>query len=308
MHAKSFWERAKPIIDVLSGVSVIATMIFIAYQSYEMKEGAGDTHELAVAAGTQADAAGKQADAAGKQEADTHDLAVAAAKQSDNTAKLADAAAKQAGAAQDQVRKLQAGVEETGKLAAAAAGANIIAARAMEVQTRPWVGISEFKLTKQTVDANATNFGKTWELVASLANYGNSPARRILISMEAIQETTQYVDKVGEKTWKDVRSCVDMESDSLAPPKGLSTMIIFPQQSGIPADPQDVSIGNTINRVERTPEIVVCIVYLGTGNDIHHTKLLYKPIRSPESVPVPNFPSRRYFPVIRYEISDTEAD
>ena len=212
-------------------------------------------------------------------------------KQATNTQTLA-------GAANNQVTKLQAGVHQTARLATTAE-------TSLSIQTRPWVDISEFKLMSEKVDANATNFGKTWEFGVSLANYGNSPARRILVSMEAIQETTQYVDN-SEKSWKDIRNCVNMESESRAP-NGQSTTV-FPHQSDIPVPPQSVNISNTINRVDRTPEIVVCIVYLGIGTDIHHTKLLYKPITSSESVPVPNFPKRHYFPVIRYEISDTEAD
>ncbi len=56
------WERAKRWIDLIAGVSVVLTMGFIALQWNEMRSGSVDTHDLAVAAKTQADAAKSQAD------------------------------------------------------------------------------------------------------------------------------------------------------------------------------------------------------------------------------------------------------
>jgi hypothetical protein len=215
---------------------------------------------------------------------------------------------------QVQLQHFDAGLGETSVLAGnaekqakAAKDANAIALNVAHSQTRPWLTISTLKITKETVDANATNFQKTWNFDISLANYGNSPARRIVITMEPIQETTQYIAKVGDKSWKDTRGCAEIENSSMKD-YAQSTLIVFPQQIGVPAEPQGVHIDNTINRVERTPMIVACIAYQGAGTDIHHTKLLYKPVRSPESVPVTNFPKRRYFQVIRYEISDTDAN
>jgi hypothetical protein len=144
MHTKSLWERAKPKIDVLSGISVIATMIFIAYQSYEMKEGGKDTHDLAVAAGKQADAAGKQADAVGKEAANTHDLAVAAATQATNTGDLALSAGKQAVAAEQSVETIQ---------------------EQMRLDQRAWVSVS--------VGEKAGNFA------VSMRNTGKTPAMNV---------------------------------------------------------------------------------------------------------------------------------
>jgi hypothetical protein len=57
-------ERTKRWVDLIAGVSVIATMVFIALQWNEMKTGAIDTHDLALVAKAQADAATKISQAA----------------------------------------------------------------------------------------------------------------------------------------------------------------------------------------------------------------------------------------------------
>jgi hypothetical protein len=72
------WTRASFIV-------ILATGIFIALQWHEMHSGGQDTHDLAVAAGKQADAASKQADRM-KDQADRTKELVAAAKQSADTA------------------------------------------------------------------------------------------------------------------------------------------------------------------------------------------------------------------------------
>lgn len=50
------WERTKRIVDLVAGLSVIATMVFIALQWNVMQSGSADTHNLAVAAKDQAEA------------------------------------------------------------------------------------------------------------------------------------------------------------------------------------------------------------------------------------------------------------
>lgn len=78
----SGWKRAKRWVDLIAGLSVIATMGFVALQWYEMHSGGIDTHDLAVAAKAQADAAKSQAD-------DTKTIAESAKSQANNTEKLA---------------------------------------------------------------------------------------------------------------------------------------------------------------------------------------------------------------------------
>jgi hypothetical protein len=76
-------ENAKRWVDLIASVAVILTMVFIAFQSYEMHTGSIDTHDLAVAAKAQADADKTMVDEMKKSETDTHDLAIAASKQAD---------------------------------------------------------------------------------------------------------------------------------------------------------------------------------------------------------------------------------
>jgi hypothetical protein len=99
METFSGWERAKRVVDLVAGLSVIATMVFIALQWNEMHSGATDTHDLAIAAKSQADAAKSQAD-------NTKIIAESAKAQAENTRNLALAAT-------DQVTKLAAGVRES---------------------------------------------------------------------------------------------------------------------------------------------------------------------------------------------------
>jgi len=86
MSAQSIWDSVKRWIDALSGLSVIATMIFIALQWREMRLGSADTHDLAVAAAKQADR--------------MKDLADRMKDQADRTKELADQATTQAKATQ----------------------------------------------------------------------------------------------------------------------------------------------------------------------------------------------------------------
>jgi hypothetical protein len=132
------WAR---LAAIMAGVAAI----FVCAQWYEMHTSGTDTHDLAVAAGKQADSAKIQ---------------------SENTSKLADAAVKQANASTAQVGKLQAGVDETARLAAAAASANKIAQQAIETQTRPWIGIDGEYYKPYPI--------ATFNLV--ITNYGPSPA------------------------------------------------------------------------------------------------------------------------------------
>jgi hypothetical protein len=85
-------ESAKRWVDLGASAAVIFTLVFIALQWLEMRSGSADTHDLAVAAKTQADAAKSQADASKK-------IAEATKAQADNTEKLATAAKTQADAA-----------------------------------------------------------------------------------------------------------------------------------------------------------------------------------------------------------------
>jgi hypothetical protein len=176
MHTKSLWERAKPTIDVLSGVSVIATMIFIAYQSYEMKEGGEDTHDLAVAAG-------KQADAAGKQAANTHGLAVSAGKEADNTRTIAestksqaDQAIKEVHAVAELAQQTKRSADEAGQSAQISEKSLAVSTEAMQLDQRAWVGVDT--VTARVVGSGTQGlFNPIVEVV--LRNSGKTPAIKL---------------------------------------------------------------------------------------------------------------------------------
>jgi len=113
MHSSSSvprWDRTKRVVDLLSGIAVIATLGFIARQWHEMHEGGKDTHDLAVAAKAQADAAKAQADNSkaqvdrmGESLQKTSQLIAAATIQAKATNKLAAQAQRSADTAQEQL-------------------------------------------------------------------------------------------------------------------------------------------------------------------------------------------------------------
>jgi hypothetical protein len=152
MESKSWWEKTKPIIDLFSGIAVIFTLLVITLQWWEMHEGGVDTHDLAVAAKSQAEAAKTQAD---------------------NTAKLAQAAV-------DQVTKLQAGVDQTHALAVETKNvvteahvSNLTAADA----DRPWMGA--------LFTSSDFEDGKVPTYTLTFGNSGRRPAKLIDTSVGA---------------------------------------------------------------------------------------------------------------------------
>ncbi len=146
-------EKLKPWIDIVSGLAVIATMIFIALQWREMKEGGKDTHDLALQAKSQAETAGKQADAAKATATSTTSLSQSAL---------------------DQARATNTLAAETRRLAAASEGALKVGRQSLQlaedslrVQERPWVGIARLTGSFDELQLKA---------VVSFMNFGKSPA------------------------------------------------------------------------------------------------------------------------------------
>jgi len=151
MSGQSSWESVKRWIDALSGLSVIATMIFIALQWREMRLGSADTHDLAAAAKAQADAAKAQAE-------DTKTIAESARSQAINTQSLATSTAA-------EVSRLDASVKQAARLASATEKAN------SEVidSDRPWLGIA--------LAVEGFEVGKTPIYTITFLNSGKRPAR-----------------------------------------------------------------------------------------------------------------------------------
>jgi hypothetical protein len=142
------WTRASFIV-------ILATGIFIALQWREMHAGGQDTHDLAVAAGKQADAAGKQLDEMKKQVTDTHDLAVAAQDQ-------AKAAKKTADTAHDTLTR----------------------------SNRPWVGVESVRITQpirfiKAGDEKNPAYFVDGSLEIVIKNFGSSPALSVDTFIEA---------------------------------------------------------------------------------------------------------------------------
>ncbi len=202
-----------------------------------------------------------------KQSTETHNLAVAAdtqakaAKvQSDNTVKLANAAS-------NQVAKLQAGVDQTSRLAVAAEGANTSAARALEAQLRPWLGI-----VGEPEDAKEGDFLKgvdppTHEITFNLRfkNYGQSPAMRVTVNSMATFKSTVDVDKAV---------CDGANKQALAEPHFLAFNTIFPSSE----KPIPVSGITPMYRI-----VVVCTAYRGSDAALppYNTWIAYEYLRHP---------------------------
>jgi hypothetical protein len=163
METSTGWERTKRVIDIVAGLSVIATMVFIALQWNEMRTGAADTHDLAVAAKSQADAAKSQAD-------NTKTIAEAAKSQAENTKHLALAAA-------DQVIKLAAGVRESHALAKAARDSMAQARDNFTKDQTPYV----WATPKEPIVKIGENI--RWDIQYS--NYGRSPALNMRSCIQA---------------------------------------------------------------------------------------------------------------------------
>jgi hypothetical protein len=134
-------------VAMLGLVVTAITMLLIGLQWNEMHTGASDTHDLAVAAKSQADAAQLQA-------ANTHDLAVYAKQQADNTAQ--------------EVAKLDRSIAEAHALALAAKTANTNALKA----DRPWIG-------SVGVTVDPIQGEKEGKIDVSVVNTGRTPARII---------------------------------------------------------------------------------------------------------------------------------
>jgi hypothetical protein len=120
MKPSAGWEQAKRVVDLVSGLSVIATMVFIALQWNEMHAGGADTHDLAISAGKQADAAKAQSEQA---KAQTEKMTESLKKTDELIAKATQQAA------------------ATNRLAQQAKRQADTAANTLEAEERPWIGL-----------------------------------------------------------------------------------------------------------------------------------------------------------------------
>src|SRR5467141_782306 len=158
-------DVAKKIVDLLAGIAVIFTLVFIGLQWNEMRKGGEDTKALAKEAKAQADAskliaesAKSQADNTDKLAKDTHQLAVAAGNQATATGDLARQAARSANTAKEA---LQSSIELSRE------------------DGRPWVGLQAVQCNGCTIEADRSL--KVGELLGVIANTGRTPALQMIV-------------------------------------------------------------------------------------------------------------------------------
>jgi hypothetical protein len=94
-------------------LATVVYSVFAGWQLHEIHSGAKDTHDLAVAAGKQADRMQDFADQMKRQADQTHDLAVAAGKQADASKAISDLTARQFNASQRLIESQRASIGVT---------------------------------------------------------------------------------------------------------------------------------------------------------------------------------------------------
>ncbi|HXC43819.1 MAG TPA: hypothetical protein VNY51_09910 [Candidatus Dormibacteraeota bacterium] len=135
------------LIVIFAGLTTIATVVysvFAGWQLYEIHSGAKDTHDLAVAAGKQADKMKDMSDAADKIRQAAEGMVTQEQRVADNAKNALDASNRQSKAV------LDAGIANS------------------RLDQRPWVSVSEFALSSEpdtqqpfSEDVLLQNTGKT---------------------------------------------------------------------------------------------------------------------------------------------------
>jgi hypothetical protein len=175
--------------------------------------------------------------------------------------------------------------------------ANKIANKSLQVQTRPWIGIVEIKLTHEQVVYDPNDPRQrliNWTLSTQVKNYGGSPAR-VFVSPIA---PPKQAGKIWH-TWKKYEVCETDRWSSFN--EGLYTKIAFPGREELDMG----STGVTVN-ADGPKWLIICVAYQGlTDGKMHHAKFLYAAIASQHSVPVPEMPSLSYTPTEHFQLWDT---
>jgi hypothetical protein len=261
----SFWERIKRDTSSTDWLIVLLTAV-IAGTSYlqwqEIKSGGQDTHDLAVAAGKQADAAGKQADFAKlqleemkEQVTATHELAVAAQHQ-------ADAAKRAAGAARRSADT---------------------ASRQLEMTDRPWIRdtvTSAFEIGWQ----HGSYLG--WAVGIRIENVGHAVATGIFPEVKLIAiEGADFIDYPRREA-KKICDDVDARFEKIKGDPPAWAASVYP---GAAVDSQGHDVYLLPSEVEKktfdggailgksiNPMLVGCIGYhFPSSEHAHHTGFIY---------------------------------
>lgn len=244
-------------------VAAITGMIFwkqlsvMSEQLREMKSGGVDTHELAIAAGKQADAASKQADR-------TKDLADRMKDQADRTKVIADQAIVQAQAASSAAKT---------------------ASDQLVLGERPWVKIKHRIISPLTFDVGGRVSGNVAMITVedSIENVGQSVALNVLSWEDVIPLDPDFTDKTArarQQQW-----CEDSRHRR---PGMVTGYTLFPhdpmvQQSKMGPTMDTVTRSAASNRADLKGKVafilVGCVVYRSSfepqNSSAHETSFVY---------------------------------
>jgi hypothetical protein len=243
-HSTLRWTRASFII-------VLATAVFICLQWLEMRSGGKDTHDLAVAAGKQADRMQDFADQMNRQADETRDLAAAAGKQADASKAIAN----QAEAANDQSERL------------------------FKLRNRPWVGVED--------DVVFDEKGIKWvgaqgeAIVRQQAAKGTLPIRilyHLKNSGDGPALSTQLV--IQPFTWSP--SPTDMDDEpriraGIEKSCQIAEERVAKQNGDLILPTGEHTVPYTFGQWDSTKYLFTpgCIVYRDVDGRLHHTRICY---------------------------------
>jgi hypothetical protein len=175
--------------------------------------------------------------------------------------------------------------------------ANRTANRAMEAQTRPWIGI-EGDLRLETQEAHEG--GMNIKFSMKLRNFGQSPAVRVVPIFKLLAGTAPF--RIVERS----KTCDEAQKQS-AWNGGIHAFdSIFPGPEGTP---KEINAPSDLLDFNGAPVgftwLVGCIAYqLSGGNQIYETRVYYQ-IVSGHNPATSN--GVKYMPITGFTIWDTEA-
>jgi hypothetical protein len=224
---------------VLARVTVVLA-ILSALTLWQIYEGGIDTHALADAANRQVCAAEKSAKAA-RDFADTAD---------EINSGIQDAVRK----LNIQAQKLGETAKQTADLASNTKEANKISQTALEIQTRPWIGI---KLTDFKIDPREATKGTNFDYL--LKNYGTSPALHVWSEFQSAPHLF-----IPVKDPSDLQVCKNAR-EQLMDRRNIQR-VIFPTSDPPKENKKVQNLGGA------GYNILGCVAYQGmSGKDIYYT-------------------------------------
>jgi len=193
---KRSWTSSGPVAKltvIFAGVAAAATLVYAGIAWYQLHVMGGQL--------TQMEGGSKQTDQLlslyrqqleelHKQAGNTHDLAVAARDEAKASKTIAEKATKQAAELHDSV-------EQATRLANDAEVANSTAQTALDIQTRPWIGITIDKVTIKHHQLNTHGFNAIVD--STIQNYGSSPALRVAYSFKMIPDTGSFFMRMNTR-------------------------------------------------------------------------------------------------------------